>query len=185
MTAETNSGEGGPAILVRLDDTFERLGRLFLVIANLCLLVMLVGTAATIVLRPFQLSFYWIWPWTMQCFVWMTFFGFYAVYRMGKDIAVDFLALRIGGWAMIGTRYFAALVTMTVMGMILWQMPLILESQVGVVDAVLTPWGEMPRYSLSIPLGISCLLIFLNALLDLVKAVAGWPEPHRLPAVDS
>jgi TRAP-type C4-dicarboxylate transport system permease small subunit len=185
VTGEVRSGEGGPAILNRLDGALEWLGRLFLVIANLCLLVMLVGTAATIVLRPFQLSFYWIWPWTMQCFVWMTFFGFYAVYRFGKDIAVDFLAMRIGGWAMTGTRYFAALVTMTVMGMILWQMPLILESQVGVVDAVLTPWGEMPRYSLSIPLGISCLLIFLNALLDLVKAVAGWPEPHRLPAVDS
>jgi len=175
----------GPEVLIRLDKAFERLGRLFLVIANLCLFVMLLGTAATIVLRPFQLSYYWIWPWTMQCFVWMAFFGFYAVYRFGKDIAVDFMAMRLGSWAVTGTRYFAALVTMGVTGMILWQMPLILESQVGVVDAVMTPWGEMPRYSLSIPLGVSCLLIFLNALLDLLKAVAGWPEPHRLPAVDS
>jgi hypothetical protein len=74
---------------------------------------------------------------------------------------------------------------MTVTGMILWQMPTILESQVGVVDAVATPWGEMPRYSLSVPLGISSLLVFANALLDFLKACFGWPEPHTLPAVDS
>ena len=185
MVTQSNPDRGGQAVLVRLDWAFERLGQLFLVIANLCLFVMLVGTAATIMLRPLQLAYYWIWPWTMQCFVWMTFFGFYAVYRFGKDIAVDFVALRLGAWAVIGTRYFAALMTMTVTGMILWQMPLILESQVGVVDAVMTPWGEMPRYSLSIPLGVSCMLIFLNALLDILKAASGWPEPHRLPAVDS
>jgi len=175
----------GPAVVVRLDGAFEWLGRLFLVFANLCLLVMLVGTAATIVLRPFHLSFYWIWPWTMQCFVWMAFFGFYAVYRFGKDIAVDFVAMHLGSWAIVITRYFAALVTMAVTGAILWQMPVILESQAGVVDAVVTPWGEMPRYSLSVPLFLSSLLVFLNALLDVVKALCGWPEPHRLPAVDS
>ena len=32
---------------------------------------MLAGTATTIVLRPFDLSYYWFWPWTMQFFVWM------------------------------------------------------------------------------------------------------------------
>ena len=189
MTSEDLPGEQppgpGPAILVRLDGALEQLGRLFLAIANLCLFFMLLGTAVTIVLRPFHLSFYWIWPWTMQFFVWMAFFGFYAVYRFRKDIAVDFVALHLGGWAMTGTRYFAALITMTVTGMILWQMPTILESQTGVIDAVTSPWGELPRYTLSIPLGISCLLIFANALLDLLKAVFGWPEPHTLPAVDS
>jgi len=168
-----------------MDTALERLGRLFLVIANVCLLLMLVGTAATILLRPVNLSFYWIWPWTMQFFVWMTFFGFYAVYRFRKDIAVDFVAMHLGGAAMVVTRYFAALVTIAVVGLILWQMPTIIESQVGVIDAVVTPWGELERYTLSIPLGISCLLIFINGLLDIVKAACGLPEPHELPAVDS
>jgi TRAP-type C4-dicarboxylate transport system permease small subunit len=184
VTAGETPGQG-PAVLHRLDGALEQLGRLFLVIANLCLLLMLLGTAATIVLRPFHLSFYWIWPWTMQFFVWMAFFGFYAVYRFRKDIAVDFMAMRLGSWAMNGTRYFAALVTLAVTGMILWQMPTIIESQVGVIDAVTSPWGELPRYTLSVPLGISCLLIFANALLDFLKACFRWPEPHTLPAVDS
>jgi len=75
VTAGETPGQG-PAVLHRLDGALEQLGRLFLVIANLCLLLMLLGTAATIVLRPFHLSFYWIWPWTMQFFVWMAFIGF-------------------------------------------------------------------------------------------------------------
>jgi hypothetical protein len=56
--------------------------------------------------------------------------------------------------------------------------PVILESQVGVIDGVMTPWGEeLERYTLSIPLAASCLLIFVNALLDAAKAWLGWPEP--------
>ena len=69
-----------------------------------------------------------------------------------------------------------ALVILSVTGVIVWQMPVILASQVGVIDGVLTPWGELERYTLSIPLGVSCTLIFINALLDVAKAMAGMPE---------
>ncbi len=55
-------------------------------------------------------------------------------------------------------------------------MPVILASQVGVIDGVLTPWGELERYTLSIPLGVSCVLIFVNSLLDIAKAMVGIPE---------
>ena len=159
-----------------VDGALAGVARLFLIIANACLALMLLGTAATILLRPFDLSYYWIWPWTMQFFVWMSFLGFYVVYRRGKDIAVDFVVLRLGDGAMVATRYFVAGMTMAVVGTIIWQMPVILESQVGVIDGVVTPWGEIERYSLSIPLGVSCVLIFLNAALDVLKAIAGLPE---------
>ena len=172
-------------IIGAIDRIFGGLARLFVIAANLCLLLMLIGTAATIVLRPFNLSFYWIWPWSMQVFVWMTFIGFFAVYRMGKDIAVDFVMRRLGDSAMRASRYIVALIVLLVMGVILVQMPTILSSQVGVIDGVLTPWGtELERYTLSVPLGVSCLLIFFHALLDLAKAWCGWPEPHALPAGD-
>jgi hypothetical protein len=54
-------------------------------------------------------------------------------------------------------------------------------------DMLLAPdeYDDMPeleRYALSIPLGVSSLLIFLNALQDLLAAAAGLPEPvpdHR------
>ena len=79
-----------------LDTILERFSFAFLVIANVCLGLMLVGTFATIFLRLFTISFYWIWPWTMQFFVWMSFFGFYVVYRQKKDIVVDFLVVSLG-----------------------------------------------------------------------------------------
>lgn len=164
------------AAIEGLDRMLEWCGRVFHVLANFCLGMMLIGTAVTILLRPLELSYYWIWPWTMQFFVWMSFIGFYVVYRRGKDIAVDFLVLRMGAPAMTATRYFVALIILAVTGVIIWQMPVILQSQVGVIDGVLTPWGELERYTLSIPLGVSCTLIFINALLDIAKAMMGMPE---------
>lgn len=180
-------GDDGPLAraVARLDGVLERIADVFLVIANLCLALMLLGTAATILLRPLGLSFYWIWPWTMQVFVWMTFFGFYAVYRRGKDITVDFLMQRLGDGAMRATRVFSALVVMAVTGVILGQVRVIMESQVGVIDGVITPWGtELERYTLSVPLYVSSLLIFVNAGLELAKAWLGWPERHEAPVGD-
>lgn len=180
-------GEDGPLAraVLRLDLVLERLADLFLVIANVCLALMLLGTASTILLRPLGLSYYWIWPWTMQVFVWMTFFGFYAVYRRGKDITVDFLMQRLGDGAMRATRVFSALVVMLVTGVILSEVLVIMESQVGVIDGVITPWGtELERYTLSVPLYVSSALIFTNAGLELAKAWLGWPERHDDPVGD-
>ena len=89
------------------------------------------------------------------------FFGFFVVYRLGKDIVVDFLVFQIGQTAVLITRYVVPILIMIIMGFILKEMPIILSSQVGVIDGVVTPWGgELERYTLSIPLGISCFLIF-------------------------
>ena len=55
-------------------------------------------------------------------------------------------------------------------------------TKIGVIDGVVTPWGELERYTLSVPLAVSCALIFVNTALDLGKAWAGIPEPvasHR------
>lgn len=175
LTADRGSLE---RVVVRVDRLFEGLATLFLWAANLCLFLMLIGTAATILLRPLDISFYWLWPWTMQVFVWMSFIGFFVVYRKGKDIAVDFVMRRLGSAAMRTSRWFVIATVLLVIGIILKEMPVILESQVGVIDGVITPWGaELERYTLSVPLAASCLLIFLHALLDAAKAWLGWPEP--------
>ncbi len=162
-----------------VDDGLDRLAVLFHVIANCCLGIMLIGTAATIILRLFNTSFYWIWPWTMQCFVWMSFFGFFVVYRRRKDIAVDFVMNKIGVGAVVASRYFVNLLILIVTGVMLLQMPTIIESQVGVIDGVITPWGELERYTLSVPLAISCALIFIDTLVDTVLGLFGMPEPGR------
>jgi len=170
--------QGGPllAAVHRFDAVMGAISNIFLVLANLCLGLMLIGTAATIILRLFNVSFYWIWPWTMQFFVWMSFIGFYVVYRLGKDIAVDFLVIKLGDKAMVTTRYAVPVMIIIIMGTVLLEMPKILASQVGVIDGVVTPWGELERFTLSIPLGVSCALIFLNAILDILKALVGMPE---------
>ena len=139
---------------------------------------MLIGTSATIILRPLEISFYWIWPWTMVFFVWMTFFGFFAVYRLKKDIAVDFVVMHIGRWAMTLTRYFVAVIIIVVMSTILWQMPTLIAAQAGPVEGALLPGDtEMERYFLSLPLAISCGLILLESVLEILKAASGVAEP--------
>ncbi len=172
------------AAVHRFDQVMGAISQVFLVLANLCLGLMLIGTAATILLRLINVSFYWIWPWTMQFFVWMSFIGFYVVYRLGKDIAVDFLVIKLGPKALLATRYGVPVLILIVMGMMLLEMPKILASQVGVIDGVVTPWGEIERYTLSIPLGVSCLLIFLNAILDILKTWVGMPELAPSHATD-
>jgi TRAP-type C4-dicarboxylate transport system permease small subunit len=168
MNLNTASGPFKIAVQT-LDLQLKRLSDLFLIIANGCLALMLVGTAATIILRLFDISFYWIWPWTMQFFVWMSFVGFYVVYRKGKDISVDFLVLKLGANAMRITQIGVPLLIIILMIIMLAQMPTILSSQVGVIDGVVTPWGELERYTLSIPLGISCFLILINSTVTILK----------------
>ena len=90
---------------------------------------------------------------------------------------VDFLVVSLGPKAVLATRYMVPLLIMIIMGFILKEMPVIISSQVGVIDGVITPWGgELERYTLSIPLGISCLLIFFNSLVELMKTYLGYPE---------
>ena len=78
---------------------------------------------------------------------------------------------------MVASRYFVALVIIIVTGTILWQMPTIIESQAGPVDGAILPGDlEVQRYFLSWPLAISCALILLEAILEILKAASGLPE---------
>ena len=163
--------------LNRADIAAWSLGGVFLFLANLCLLVMLSLTAATILMRPFDLSFYWIWPWTMVFFIWLSFFGFFAMYVRLKDVRVDFVAAKFGPVGMTVTRIVSDLATLGVVGVILWQLPAVLATSRGVYDGAILPQGfELPRQALSIPLFVSAALILLTALLDIAKLFAGMPE---------
>ncbi|WP_306118541.1 MULTISPECIES: TRAP transporter small permease [unclassified Roseitalea] len=152
-------------------------------LANICLAGMLCTTALIIVLRPFGMSIYWLWPWSMQLFVWMTFFGFFAVYHRGSDIEVDFIVRRLGRRALIASWYFARLTVLFVMVVMLIEMPKVIALQRGVIDGVVTPWGtELERYTLSVPLMTSCMLIAATAVVDMLKSALGLEDPHRLPS---
>lgn len=167
--------------LQRALNTVDRLnwslGGAFLWLSNMCLLVMLSLTTATILMRPFDISFYWMWPWTMVFFIWLSFFGFFALYARLKDVRVDFLANMLGPKGFALTRILTDLATLLVTGVLISQIPTVIATSRGVFDGAILPAGyEVPRIALSIPLMISTVLVAFSALLDLAKMAAGMPE---------
>ena len=178
MTPFDLDGEGPlQRALVRLDRVSWTLGGAFMWLSNLCLLAMLALTAATIVLRPLGLAPFWMWPWTMVFFIWLSFFGFFALCVRLKDVRVDFLAERLGSRGMAATRLLSDAATLLVAGVLVSQVPTIIATSRGVYDGAILPQGfELPRLALSIPLMVSAALVAAVALLDLAKMAAGLPE---------
>jgi len=167
-----------------LIDALERaLGlceRLFLALANLCLAVMLLASMANIASRAlFDKGIVWVFPWSVVLFVWMTFFGFFVVYRRGKDITVDFLIDRLGDRARFASRLLVDALVIGLMLVMLYQAPHTIRGQVGSIEMV-----GLQRYSMSIPLFVTAALIATDFLLDMIKALLGRPERTHEPVGD-
>lgn len=149
----------------------------FLWVSNLCLLAMLGLTTATMILRPMSMAPYWMWPWTMVFFIWLSFFGFFALYARLKDVRLDFLAERMGPAGMTVTRILSDAAALVVTGVLILQIPKVIATSNGVYDGAILPAGaELPRLALSVPLFVSTILVALTALLDIAKLTAGMPE---------
>ena len=146
------------------------------VLTNLA--VMLVLNVANIAVRGItDKGIVWVFPWTMVIFVWMTFFGFFVLYRQRRDISVDFLVDRLGSWASLASRLVINALIVALMAVMLANAPRILEQQVGNIEMV-----GLERYTMSVPLFVSCALILVTFIVDTVHALAGRPEPrHHLP----
>ena len=72
-----------------LDRILAVIDRLFLVGANAALFAMLLVTALNVASRAFLgQGVVWAFPISIVCFVWMSFLGFFVVYRQNKDITV-------------------------------------------------------------------------------------------------
>lgn len=149
--------------------------RLFLILANMALAVMLAINIINILWRAAtdeNLNF--VWPWTTLLFVWMTFFGFFVIYRRSKDITVDYFVDLIGHKALVATRLLSDVIIVGLMLLLLAEAPRTLASQVG--DMELIP---LQRYWMSVPLFLSTALVGLHFLLDLIKALQGDPEVRK------
>ena len=161
----------------RADMALWRLGGVFILLCNICLLLMFLLTAITFLIRPFNLSAYWIWPWTMVLFVWLSFFGFFAMYVRLKDVRMYLVAEKLGPGGMAFTRLLTNLVALAICGMLLVEFPLVMATSRGFVDGAMMPNGhELPRQALSVPLFASAALIILSALVDMAKMLIGLPE---------
>lgn len=149
--------------------------RLFHFLANLCLALMLAFNVANIAWRGLtDVSFKFVWPWTLLLFVWMTFFGFYVIYRRAKDISVDYFVELAGPRALFATRILSDLLCAALMALMLIEAPVTLANQVG--DMELIP---LQRYWMSVPLFLASALLLVHFLLDIAKALAGEPEPRK------
>lgn len=163
--------------LLAMDRLTWGLGGVFQWICNFCLLVMLVLTTVTIIGRPLGFSAYWIWPWTMVFFVWLSFFGFFAIFVRLKDVRIDFVANQIGRHGYPITRLVSDLAALAICGALMRQMPKVMATSRGFVDGAILPGGEeLFRQALSVPLFLSAALIIVSALVDLGKMLVGLPE---------
>ena len=168
------------ALIARPDRALGICERLFLALANACLAVMLVANMANIASRAlFDKGIVLVFPWSVVLFVWMTFLGFFIVYRRGKDITVDFLIDRLGDGARMASRLLVDALVIGLMLVMLYQAPHIIRSQVGTIEMV-----GLQRYSMSIPLFVTAALIAVDFLLDMTKALLGHPERAHRPVGD-
>ena len=162
-----------------LIDRIERLmgvcERVFLVLANTCLIIMLVGNMAQITTRAlFDEGIILVFSWTVFFFSWSVFFGFYVIYRQAGDITVDFFIDRFGDKGRLISRYFVNAIIVLLMSIMLWHAPQTLMQQAGDVIEIV----ELDRWVQTLPLFFSCALVLANILLDTAKAMRGDPEPR-------
>lgn len=153
--------------------------RVFLAAANVLLLGILAINIVNILSRLlFDLGIIWVFPWTRVMFVWMIFLAFFVIYRRGKDISVDFFVKALSPRLQQAIRVIVDLAVITLFVVILAQIPTLLPRQIGHLDLV-----GIQRYWLAIPFYVSCALILLDFVLDLLRAVGWAPEPEAGPTV--
>ncbi len=146
----------------------------FLVLANCCLIIMLVANMLQITSRAlFDQGIILVFSWTVFLFSWSVFFGFFVIYRQAGDITVDFFIDRFGDKGRMVSRYFCNAIIVVLMSIMLWHAPQTLIQQWGDVIEIV----ELDRWVQTLPLFFSCALILVNILLDTAKAMRGDPEP--------
>ncbi|MBI4182403.1 MAG: TRAP transporter small permease [Proteobacteria bacterium] len=168
--------------MTRLADTVDRLlgvcERVFHALANACLAIMLALNIANILVRGLSdRGIVWVFPWTMVLFVWMSFFGFFVLYRKNRDITVDFLIDRLGPSGKLVARLLVNAIVLVLMTVMLWHAPRVIAQQTGAIEMVFFLGMEIERYALSVPLFTSCALIFITFCVDTVQALMGRPQP--------
>lgn len=170
-------------IVARVDRLLEYCVHLFLVLANSCLAVMLIINVLNISSRAIlDRGLQWVFPWSTVLFVWMSFFGFFVLYRLRRDITVDFFYDRFGKTGQMVIRQFVNLLIILLMAVMIWHGPEVIERQAGIIEQVYFLGHQVQRYTLGVPLFISCGLILINYIVDMIYAVRGENMPSFKPS---
>lgn len=162
----------------RADAGLHGLQRLFRAATVIILAVMLAINAVNIFWRgAFDKSLNVVWPLTLFLFVWMSFLGFYLVYRESRDIRMDFIINMFGRPGRIAGRVLVDVLAIGLSVLIVLQVQVVLESQIGEIQML-----PIQRYWLSVPLFVSFFLILLHFIVDLAGLVLGMELSRRDPA---
>ena len=156
--------------------------RLFLVLANGCLAILLTINTLNITSRAiWDSGLQWVFPRSTVLFVWMSFFGFYVVYRRRIDITVDFVYDRLARRGQMVVRQFVNLLILLLMSIMVWHGPEIIERQAGIIEQVYFFGIQVQRFTLAVPLFATCTLILVNYLVDSLYALRGETMPSYQP----
>ena len=170
-------------ILIRALDRFLAFAdRAFLVLANGCLAVMLVGNMINMAVRAvFDTSFVQVWPTTMLLFVWSIYLGFFVLYRRGKDVTVTFLVSRLSPAASPRIQLLVNLLIVAFMAVMVVATWRYLPLQAGVQELI-----GVPRWVQSVPLLASSALILLNAVVEAADLMVygNAPPPRTAGALE-
>ncbi len=169
-------------LVERMDRLLGICERLFLALANGCLAILLTINVLNIASRAiWDRGLQWVFPWSTVLFVWMSFFGFYVVYRRRNDITVDFFHDRFGQVGQTMIRQFVNLLILSLMAVMVWHAPEIIERQAGIIEQVYFFGFQVERFTMAVPLFVTCALIFLNYLVDAIYGLRGERMPSHQP----
>jgi TRAP-type C4-dicarboxylate transport system permease small subunit len=145
---------------------------IFLVLANACVAVMMLINIVNIFLRHFfSLALASVYPWSVVLMVWMTFLGFFLLYRWRRDVTIDFLVDHIGRQARFATRLLVNAIIFVILGVILWHAAELIEAQQAMIELV-----GLKRRVLTYPLVAACIALVLDTFVDTVHAFHGIEE---------
>lgn len=113
-----------------------------------------------------------VYSWTMVLFTWLVFLAVFPVYLRRMDVTVDLIFNRVPVPLQIVMRVSADLLAIACFGVIIAQLPQILEDQVGAIEFV-----GFQRYTLSLPLIGACIPVVALFFSDILRALAGEAVP--------
>ncbi len=163
--------------MILLDRTLLVLRNMFLIGANILLILMLAANSVNILWRAVAgKAFNAVFPWTMMGFVWLVFLGFYVFVYDRRDVAVDIVLKYLPTRQRQFVTLIAMLISVTLLCVILGSLPDVLRTQADRIDMV-----GLPRFSMVLPLFASTALVLVILLRRLPELLSGEAIDHSHP----
>lgn len=144
-----------------------------LTISNVLLVLMVAGGMINILVRELLgQGIIWVFQTSIILFAWSIFFGIFAVYRRGADVAVELIVDFFNPLFQRLANLFVSALTIFLFGTILVQAPKLIALQAGLLETI-----DLPRYVVALPLFFSCVLVILSTLLKASEQLHSHKQP--------